>query len=348
MRQASFSLVRSGVAAALCTLLCLPLWRAPAAPVAGCAPRLEAPVRLPYRVDELLVGRRVSLALVGSPARQGAVVATRFLPHDSLLVLDARSSRRDRIIPLPSYGTPPGLASTADGRTVYVAINRSIDVLDPGRERISARLPLDMQTLGWPAALTVDVGNRLYLAGQRYDSALPTAMVEALQVRGSAPPGLLWRSRLGVTHAGIWVGLAGPHMLAVYLPDASDAEGTVEILDTRPTTPPGGRLQASYAVNGPPSAADEARDRLYVEGGEQVRALALRSGAPVALTAGRGPVTAVPQHGLVAFTRHSGRRTTVVLASARALQTVATVTLPVGPPDVRALASAPEIGRAHV
>ena len=326
--------------AVLCCLACLAASGVPAVSAAGCSPRLVAITPLPYPVDELIDVPPAAVALAGAPERRGD--AARFLPHDSIVVLDAGSLRRSATISLPSYVTPPGLARSADGRTVYAVVDRSIDVLDPAARRIERRWPLDMQALGWPAAVAVDAGGLIYVAGQRYDAGLPTAMVEALQLASSQPPRTLWRGRLGVTHAGIWVGLAGRTGLAVYLPDASDAEGTVEILDLRSRGATGPRLAVSYAVNGPPSAEDPARDRLYVEGGGLVRALALRHGTAIAEAAGRGPLASVTARGLLAFVRPSGHGALIVLASARALRTLTEISLPDPAADIRTLAATPD------
>src|SRR5207245_935111 len=123
-------------------------------------------------------------------------------------------------------------------------------VLNTSSGTFTHRWRLGMGAVGWPAAIA-GVGRRLYVAGQPQYSSVPTAVLEALTISDTAdPPRVAWRQRLGLTHAGIWLGLAGPHAVAGFLPDSHDLTGSVAIWDTR-----AGALLGSYAVPGPAVAA---------------------------------------------------------------------------------------------
>jgi hypothetical protein len=176
---------------------------------------------------------------------------------------------------------------------------------------------LDVQALGWPAAMTVAPDGRVYIAGQPSNDS-PSAVVEALNPIRGRPLRVLWRRLLGLTHAGIWLGGDGENRLAVYLPDAHDVAGTVELLDARSGHPFG-----TYAVPGPPIALDAEAQRLYVDAGGELRALRLDHGATSggdtqAAPAASTSVAVDSARGVVAFARGHG----LVLASSRSLRTL--------------------------
>jgi len=302
-----------------------PAWAAPA-----CAPVVRGTITWPYRVDTLLTlsSPPALVALVGSAHGPQA----RFLPRDTLLVASP-DGRQRHAIALPAYTTPPGLAVAPDAHTVYVVLDSALWLLDPASGRILSRRRLDIQALGWPAAVTAGTEGRLYLAGQHYASGLPTAMVEALQVVRARPPRVLWRSRLGVTHAGIWVGIAGGRQLAAYVPNANDVSGMIVILDAR-----SGTMSGSYPIDGPPAGIDSVHRRIFLVAARRVQALALFTGATTASAGGDGPLAVDPPRGLVAFVRTVGGRSILILASARTLRLISRVPLDDGRTVARALA----------
>jgi len=292
---------------------------------ARCAPTLHALMPLGGRVDSVLETRQGTIvALVGRPSSP-----VRFLPHDDLLILPRRlasaaqagtaASRPAVRLVLPAYTTPPGLTvvETARGSAIVLVVDGTLDTFDAATGRAQARAPLGLQALGWPAAITAAADGRVYLVGQPRGAY--AAVLEALTLDGLHGPRVLWRARLGLTHAGLWTGRAGVHRLAVYLPDAHDLSGTVELLDERR-----GALRGAYALPAPPVAADLASNRIVVQVGEALRAYALDSGRPTGGVIGAGPVAVAPARGLVAFTRGGE----LVLATTRALLPVAHVTLP--------------------
>jgi hypothetical protein len=212
--------------------------------------------------------------------------------------------------------TPPGLTGGDDHAVLYVVVDNAVLVLNAATGHVEARHRLDLQALGWPAAVAAGPGGRLYVAGQPARGW--AAIVEALAIAPSKPARVVWRAQLGLFHAGIWLGPAGPGRLAVYLPGTYDAPGTMAVLDER-----SGILHPAYAVPAPPLAADPARDRLYLDDAGAIRALTLSHGIPVAATPGTGPLTLDLPRGLVAFTRADG----IVLASARTLSPLAHIAL---------------------
>jgi hypothetical protein len=199
---------------------------------------------------------------------------------------------------------------------LYVVVDNAVLMLNAATGHVEARHRLDLQALGWPAAVATGPGGRLYVAGQPAHGW--AAIVEALAIAPSRPARVLWRAQLGLFHAGIWLGPAGPGRLAVYLPGTYDAPGTMATLDER-----SGILHPAYAVPAPPLAADPARDRLYLDDAGAIRALTLSHGVPVAAAPGTGPLTLDLPRGLVAFTRGDG----IVLASARTLSPLAHIAL---------------------
>jgi hypothetical protein len=136
-----------------------------------------------------------------------------------------------------------------------------------------------------------------------------------------------------LTHAGIWLGVAGSGHLAVYLPDAHDLAGTMALLDTR-----SGRPVASGSVSGPPTSADATTGRIYVSVGERLRAQTVTgsqsSGPTTWIGTGSTAIATDPQHRLVAFKSAHG----VTVASARTLHSLATFPLN----SVTALAFTPD------
>src|SRR5205085_1677320 len=293
---------------------------------------VRAVTSLPARIDGLLaLGVGEAVALAGPPSSH-----VPYWPHDALLRLTWRSRPAWRLT-LPPYVTPPGLARGDDHTLLYVVVDNAVLVLNVATGRPEARYRLDMQALGWPAAVAAGPGGRLYVAGQ------PTrgwaAIVEALAMEPSRPARVVWRAQLGLFHAGIWLGPAGPGHLAVYLPGTYDAPGTMAVLDER-----SGMLHPGYAVPAPPLAADPTGNHLYVADAGAIRALtldpaaggskSLLHGAAVAAVPGTEPLALDLPRGLVAFTRGDG----VVLASARTLRPLARLALP----GATALATTPD------
>lgn len=223
---------------------------------------------------------------------------------------------------LPAYTTPPGLAVATIGRrqVVVVVVDGVLLTLEAAMGRVATRTQLDVQALGWPAAVVAPSAGRVYLAGQPRDAY--AAVIEALTLdspngddRGSGPR-VLWRAQLGLTHAGIWIGRANANRLAVYLPNAYDSSGTVEILDERH-----GAVQGAYTLPAPPLAEDATVNRIFVQVGATLRAFTLDGGRPVAGISATGPVAVDSTRGLIAFV-NGGK---LVLATTRALVPVGRV-----------------------
>lgn len=305
----------------------------PGVVAATCAPTIRATTRLRARIDSLLAlddtGKAV--ALMGSSWSR-----LRYLPRDGLTLLAANGTPAWSAT-LPAYITPPGISVGKAGSTIDVVVDHAVLLLDPATGRVRARHTLDMQAVGWPAAVATDAQGRLYAAGQPDQGW--EAVVESLSIspparpaRSSDPPAkparVAWRTKLGLFHAGIWLAPARPGYLAVYQPGAYDAPGTVALLNER-----NGALGHGYPVPAPPLAADPMHNRLYLDGGGVIRALALDSGRPVAALSGTAPLAVIPQRGLVALTQGNG----VTLATAITLRPVARLALP----GVTALAATP-------
>jgi hypothetical protein len=305
-----------------------------------CLPVVHTISRWPVRVDDLLAIRppTEAVALVHRSGRGRDVLDARFLPHDNLLVFPAGAHKRPVMVALSHYFTPPGLAASRDTRTVYVVVDTSLLLLDPRNGHVLVRWRLNLQALGWPAAMVLDPAGRVYIAGQHWNSSRPSAIVEALDVSRVRPPRVLWLTHLGVTHAGIWLGVAGRDRLAAYVPDAHDVSGTIAILDTRSSSSPGTRVLTSYSVDGPPAAADVTHDRLFLDDADTIRALSLRHGTTVSAITASGPLALDPPHGLLVFTRHG----TIVLTSERTLRPLARVPLPGRQSSIRSLAVTPD------
>jgi hypothetical protein len=283
---------------------------------------VRAVASVPARIDGLLaLGAAEAVALAGPPSS-----SVRYLPHDGLLLLTWRGRPAWRLT-LPPYVTPPGLAGGDGHAALYVVVDNAVLVLNAATGHVEARHRLDLQALGWPAAVAAGLGGRLYVAGQPARGW--AAIVEALAVESSRPARVVWRAQLGLFHAGIWLGLAGPGRLAVYLPGAYDAPGAMAALDER-----SGTLHPAYAVPAPPVAADPMRDRLYLDDAGAIRALTLSHGIPVAAAPGTAPLALDLPRGLVAFTRGAG----IVLAAARTLRPLARIALP----GATALAATPD------
>jgi len=282
-------------------------------PEAVCTPIVRASWRLPGRVDSLLAMPSVG-ATVALVARSASDVP--FLPHDDLLILAPDGRVRARVT-LPPYIMPPGLAASTTARgTLYAVVEAALLAIDSGKGRIVARWPLDVQALGWPAAVAVGSRGRIYVAGQPATGR--AAVLDALTVSAQSPPRVMWRAALGLTHAGLWLGLAGHGRVAAYLPNADDVHGTIALFDER-----SGALRASYAVPVSPVGADAARNRLYLDDAGTIRALSLRDGAPMASAPGTGPLALSSARGLLAFVRDDA----VVLAAASSLRPLARMSL---------------------
>lgn len=237
-----------------------------------------------------------------------------FVPHDDVMRVTPDGQTLWRVA-LPPYVTPPGLAVAPDAATVYVVIDSAVLALSEVTGRVQARFRLDMQALGWPAAVVAGTNNRLYLVGQPARGY--AALVEALEM--GTHPRVVWRARLGLFHAGIWLGAAQATRLAVYVPGTYDAPGDVNLLDER-----SGAVQRAYATPASPLAADPTHNRLYLAGAGTIRVLTLDSGRPIARISGHAPLVVIHQRGLVAFANADG----VTLATASALRPVAHITAP--------------------
>ena len=291
----------------------------------ACAPTVRDVMPLHDRLDSLLIlgdGETV-VALAGE-----ALAGVRFLPHDALLVLSPRRHRRI-VLPLPSYITPPGLVVAGTPTAVYAVVDSAMLRLDLAAGRLVLVGRLDMQAIGWPAAVAA-LNGRLYVVGQPRTAWAAAAEAFALSPRQA--PHLLWRASLGLTHAGIWLAPAGHGRLDIYLPNAHDMGGSIALLDPRD-----GALHGAYTVSSPPIAVDPAHNRLYLGAGGAVRALTLDRGRPVAALPSGGPLALDPARGIVAVATSDG----ITLATARALRPLAHLALH----GVTALAAAPD-GRA--
>jgi hypothetical protein len=282
----------------LTVLACMVAWQAPASNITraapACHPLATALLALPGRVDTLLApdAGGTIMALVGHAGSR-----IRFLPHDTLDMIDAHSpSHTVRSIPIPLYIAAPGAAASRDGRHLYALVDSTLLTFDGASERLIAKQNLSLQAIGWPAAITTGPNGVIYLVGQ--PAGVMETQAYAFRPDNHQALRLLWRSPLGLTHAGTWIGLAGDEQLAVYVPDQSDTKGTIALLDINR-----GARGATYAVPMPPVAADIAKDRLYLAGAGTVRAIALRTGEPVATVSGDIPLAADSRSGLVAFVR---------------------------------------------
>lgn len=314
---------RRWLALALCMALLVPTPAEPAT-AAGprCVPTLRVIARFPGRVDSLLPAGSggALIALVGPPSG-----TARFLPRDRLIGV-AADLRPRWSVQLPPYITPPGLTLGDEPGLFYAVVDSELLTFGVATGGLEARRRLDIQALGWPAAVAAERG-RLYVAGQ------PTvgwaAQVEAIPTGTHAAGPVQWRAKLGLTHAGTWIGRAGRGLLAVYLPDAHDATGSIALIDERT-----GASRPVYTVPAPALAADPARDRLYVDGAGSIAALTLDRGRPVASVLGQPPLALAPARGLLAVTQGNG----VTLASARTLRPLGHLALP----GITALAASPD------
>lgn len=277
----------------------------------SCVLTVGAAARLPARIDTVATPRG-SGSLLALAGPSGSRVA--YLPHDTLLVLD-RGGRIIYRLPLPRYVTPPSVVVGSGSSPAAVVVDTALLLFDPATGRLESRRALDVQPLGWPAAMVGNPSGVLYVAGQPANG--PAAVVEALDMSRRR---VIWRARLGLFHAGIWIGMAGTDSLAVYSPGAYDAAGagSVALLDART-----GRVRRAYRVAAPPLALDPLRRRLYSTDGATISALDLDHGSAVAITRGRAPAAVIQARGLLAFARRSG----VAVASARTLRVLGGVAL---------------------
>jgi hypothetical protein len=302
-------------------LVCVLVWQqslggSPAA-ASGCRVGERTSLALPGQVDSLAASDTSAnaVALIGKP---GAFV--RFLPHDSLVELHTENpSRLVRTTPLPTYLTAPGLAVPPTGSKQYVLVDSTLITMDGAGGRPIARQNIAMQAIGWPAAITADASGDIYLIGQ--PNGTMEAQAYAFKADRSGALHQRWRAPLGLTHAGTWIGLTAHGLLAVYMPDSHDVEGTMLLLEVGH-----GGLHGSYAVSMPPVAADAGHDRLYLAGAGAIHALALHSGAPVATVAGDTPPAIAGKLGLAAFVR--ARR--LIVARDSDLHPILTIPLPGG------------------
>jgi len=299
----------------------------PVAAAPLCRAHVRSDLKLSARIDSVLALRSdgSALALAGPPGS-----SARFLPHDNLLLLGRPGGRGATTIRLPPYTTPPGIGLAPGTKDAYVLLDTKLLLLDARAASVRFRWPLNVQALGWPAAMTDAPDGRVYIVGQPGNGS-PAAVVEALRTIRDRPVRVLWRRPLGLTHAGIWLARAGGNRLAVYVPDAHDLAGTVELLDAHSGLPLG-----TYPVPGPPIALDPRAERLYVDAGGELHTLSLVHGATSGTQSARPgfiPFAVDPSLGVVAFVGAHG----LVLASSRSLRTLAV--LPVS--DVTALAFTP-------
>jgi len=161
----------------------------------------------------------------------------------------------------------------------------------------------------------------------------PAARLRGVSGRAArGRPRIVWRAPLGLTHAGIWLSVAGRGLVAAYLPNADDVHGTIALFDDR-----SGALRASYNVPVSPAGADPVHDRVYLDDAGTIRVLTLREGRPVAAISGERPLALDPVHNVLAFKSDNA----VVLASAPTLRPLARVPMS----DALSLAFAPG-GRA--
>jgi hypothetical protein len=271
---------------------------------------VQSDLKLAERIDIVVALRSDGSAItLAGPLRSSA----RFLPHDNLLLLGRPGTRGATTIRLPPYNTPPSISLAPGTKDAYVLLDTRLLLVDAGAGRVRFRWSLDLQALGWPAAMTIALDGRVYIAGQPSIGS-PAAVVEALSATPGRPVQVLWRRSLGLTHAGIWLARDGGNRLAVYIPDAHDLAGTVELLDARAGLPLG-----TYPVPGPPIALDARAERLYVDAGGELHGLSLVHGATSGTQAARPgfiPFAVDPSLGVVAFVGAHG----LVLASLRSLR----------------------------
>jgi hypothetical protein len=191
-------------------------------------------------------------------------------------------------------------------------------MLDTRTARIVRTWTLDMQAVGWPAAIA-EAGGRLFIAGQPQSGTGAAARLEALTIGKNGALRLLWRTQLGLTHAGIWLGPVGPHALAGYLPDAHDFHGWITVWDSRNAS-----LRVAFAATAPVLAADAGLNRLYLNTAGRMESISAATGAASGRQSGSPPFAVDESRGLVAYSR-SNR---VVVASARSLLPLGSVSLP--------------------
>src|SRR2546423_6443734 len=181
------------------------------ADIPHCAPVVRAVTSLPASIDGLrALGAGEAVALAGPPSSH-----VQYWPHDALLRLTWRGRTAWRLT-LPPYVTPPGLARGDDHALLYVVVDNAVLVLNVATGRPEARHRLDVQALGWPAAVAAGPGGRLDVAGQPARGR--AAIGEALAGEPSKPARVVWRPQPGPFHPGISPGSPGPGRPALHLP----------------------------------------------------------------------------------------------------------------------------------
>jgi hypothetical protein len=280
---------------------------------ADCQAHTDAVLALNSPVDGILpVGGSRAVLLTGDRPNN-----TRFLGHDRLLIVDTRELQILSSIRLPSYTTPPGLAEEGnDGKAIVILDDRLL-LLDTAYARVARQWTLDMEAVGWPAAVATS-GRRIFLVGQPRSSSGVAARLEALRIDGGGSLRVLWREALGLTHAGVWLGVAGRNALVTYFPDAYDLHGWVAVRNDGD-----GGLRASYPALSPVVAASASLHRLYLGATDHVQTVDLRRGTVAAWQTGSTPIAIDETRRLVMFVRHGG----VVIASGTNLQPLDTIPL---------------------
>jgi hypothetical protein len=238
--------------------------------------------------------------------------------HDDLVLVDTERHRVRVRIDLPTSIAPPGLAALEGGKDLIVVLDDRVLVLGAASASVIHQASLDIAAVGWPAAV-VGFGDRFYIAGQPRSSFVATARLEAFETwHNGTRLRALWRTNLGLTHAGIWLGVTEHHQLAGYLPDAHDLAGSLVTWSTL-----NGRLLATYDAPGPILAVDSDLNHFYGSVGGRVYTRALSRSGAIQERPGTQPVTVDSSRGLLLFARGKA----VVVASARTLRPLGAIRL---------------------
>jgi hypothetical protein len=328
-------MIAAPVAVLVCaTILCTAVPRNTGLAGGACSVSVVSAVPLTGRIDELAAAspRGAVIAEVGIPGS-----SIRFLPRDSLMVVDMSGMGQMRRLQTGRYLTAPGLVGSANGDQLYAVVDSTLFTIGGADGRLVRRQGLPLQAVGWPAAVSTGIDGSLFVIGQAPGSE--AAQIYSFSQLSDFSMRARWSAALGLTHAGIWVGGAGGRTVAVYLPDQHDSSGIMSLLDSST-----GAQRASYQVPMPPSGSNTALDRLYLAGAGHVQARTLGSGKLVAVVEGDQPFASSTQ-GTVAFTR-SGR---IVVADGKSLQPLATAAFPGGLPPTAMAWQGPDIliGNEH-